>query len=211
MERTVAITVCTDCRSVIECDEWSGIPEADIADFRKRFEEGMKRELTDQFATIVVLDGEDEPSFSSTPCVICRTPLAGDRFDAEITFHGEKRANPYFPYTPEHRVWEIAQQKGKAAASWVFDGNTTLDTYQHVQKGILEGDPAVMDAYRTPSLSGEYADDYSEDDLMKDAGWVPHDGTDLRDSLAHQFEDEASDAFWHEVERMCNVQLDRKD
>jgi hypothetical protein len=206
-ERTVAITVCADCRSVIECDEWSGVPEADIADFRKRFEEGMKREIGDALATIVVLDGSDEPSFSSTPCVICRTPLAGDRFDAEIAYHGDSRVNPYFPYTPEHRVWVVAQEKGKAAASWVFDGNTPKADYAHVLTGILDGDPRVMDAYNPPNLSGEYADSYSEDDLMKDAGWVPHDGTDLRDALAMQFNQEADDAFWAELERMCNDQL----
>lgn len=124
------------------------------------------------------------------------------------TINAFSEANPYTNYTPEARVWEVAQKMGKNAASHVFDGNTTKDTYQHVLKGILEGDPEVMDAYREPDLSGEYGDDYSEEDLMADAGWVPHDGTALRDELAQQYNSEASDAFWHELERMCSYQLD---
>lgn len=212
VSRTLAITVCIDCRSVIECDEWSSVPEDQMADFRKRFEEGMKREIGNQEARIVVTgDDNGEPHFGKDPCVICRTPLAGDRFEAEIIYTTGVNTNPYFPYTPEHRVWEIAQKHGKAGASWVFDGNTPRDTYQHVLQGILDGDPEVMDAYNTPNLSGEYADGYTEDQLMQDAGWVPNDGTDLRDELCRQYDMEASDAFWTEVERMCSVQLEPAD
>jgi hypothetical protein len=111
--------------------------------------------------------------------------------------------NPYAQFTPEHRVWAKAQENGKAAASWIFDGNTTQAEYARVLKGIEDGDPEVMDAYREPDLSGEFAGDYSEDQLMADAGWVPHDGTDLRDDLAAQYNSEVSAAFWHEAERLA--------
>jgi len=78
------------------------------------------------------------------------------------------------------------------------DGNTPQAEYARVLKGIEDGDPEVMDTYR------EFAGDYSEDQLMADAGWVPHDGTDLRDELAEQYNSEVSAAFWHEVERLAN-------
>jgi hypothetical protein len=115
---------------------------------------------------------------------------------------------PYNPSTPEARVWRQAQTNGKAAASWVFDGNTTRETYARMLKGIDDGDPEVMDSVRTPSLSGEYGDDYSEDDLMSDVGWVPNDGTDMRSDLAEQYNVEVSAAFWHEVERMARDQVE---
>jgi hypothetical protein len=102
-------------------------------------------------------------------------------------------------------VWAKAQEHGKAAASWVFDGNTPQDTYRYFIRGIEDGDPAVLEGVREPSLSGEYGDDYSEDELMADVGWVPHDGTDLRDELAHQYNEEVSAAFWHEVERLARL------
>jgi len=114
----------------------------------------------------------------------------------------------YAPNTPEYRVWAKAQENGKAAASWVFDGNTPASTYRDVLKGIREGDPAVLDRFREPSLSGEYADDYSEDQLMDDIGWVPHDGTAMRAELADQYNIEVATAFRWEVERLARDQVE---
>jgi hypothetical protein len=121
---------------------------------------------------------------------------------------GQTEGNPYTPYTPESQVWETAQKNGRDAASWIFDGNTTRETYERFQKGIDEGDPEVLDSVRTPSLSGEYSDDYSEEQLMEDCGYVDHDGTDLRNALAEQYLLEVSTAFWHEIERMARHQLE---
>lgn len=115
--------------------------------------------------------------------------------------------SPYAPNTPEHRVWEQAQEHGRAAASWVFDGNTDKATYQRFLKGIDDGDPEVLDSIHSPvgDLSGD--GDYTVDDLMADAGWVPHDGTDLRDALAEQYACEVPQAFWDEVGRQAVEQL----
>lgn len=119
--------------------------------------------------------------------------------------------SPYAENTPEYRVWEVAQRNGKAAASWVFDGNTTRETYAACIKMLDEGDPALYDFARTPSLSGEFAGEYSEDDLMSDVGWVEHDGTEMRDELASQYINEVSDAFWYEVDRAARYQLSEDD
>lgn len=111
--------------------------------------------------------------------------------------------NQYMPFTPEHRVYEVAQDNGKSAASWV----DTSTNPAAILKGIEDCDPMVMDAFRVPDLSGEYADDYSERDLLSDAGWVEHDGTALRDALVEQYLTDVSDAFWSEVERMARIHV----
>ena len=111
--------------------------------------------------------------------------------------------NPYAQYTPEHRTWKLAQHDGRAAAQWVFDGTTDQATYQRFARGIAGGDPEVMDSVREPSLSGEFSGEFTEDQLMAEVGWVPHDGTDMRDALAEQYNQEVSAAFWHEVERLA--------
>lgn len=117
--------------------------------------------------------------------------------------------NPYpQPYSPEHKTWAIAWRNGIAAASWVFDGNTTRETYERFLNGIESGDPEILDSVREPSLSGEYGDDYSEDDLMSEVGWVPHDGTLLRDDLANIYNETVSQAFWYEIERMARYQVE---
>jgi hypothetical protein len=133
-------------------------------------------------------------------------PDAHDQVMAGIREH-EASGNPYVQYTPEARVWTIAQEHGKAAASWVVDGSTSAVSARGLVKGIEDGDPAVLDSIREPSLSGEFADDYSEDELMADARWVPNDGTDLRDELATQYNNEVSTAFWHEVDRLARNQI----
>jgi hypothetical protein len=115
---------------------------------------------------------------------------------------------PYAENTPEYRVWKVAQEKGKNAASWVVDGNTSKVSARGLVKGIEDGDPAVMDSIREPSLSGEFGGDYSEDQLMADVGYVPHDGTLHRDDLAEQYSREARESFWHEVERLARAALD---
>lgn len=99
--------------------------------------------------------------------------------------------NPYAEYTPEHRVWAVAQEHGKAAASWVFDGNTPESTYRTVFKGIRDGDPEIMDGLNPRSLRGAY----TEQELLSDAGWVPHDGTMLASELVGQYDQETVDAF----------------
>lgn len=111
--------------------------------------------------------------------------------------------NPYPQYTPEHRVWAIARKHGQASASWVTDGNTTKDRYRELLTGIREGDPAVLDSLPSPGLG----EGYEARDLLAEAGWVPHDGTALRDELIEQYEAGVQEAFWHQVERDCIGQL----
>lgn len=114
-------------------------------------------------------------------------------------------ANPYPPYSPEHRCWAIAQQHGRNAASWIdIDSGNAAP----ILAGIADGDPEILDAYRTPSLAGEYAGDYSEAELLRDCGVVPHDGTLLREEIAEQYLAEVSEAFWAEVEHRCRYHLD---
>jgi hypothetical protein len=142
-----------------------------------------------------------------------RTSEAGGHYHNGSWFRDDEchcPLNPsgYAPNTPEYQVWKIAQENGVGAASWVFDGNTSGETYRRVLAGIKACDPLIMDAFRTPSLSGEYADDYSDLDLLRDIGWVEHDGLDLRDNLLDQYSEDVSAAFWAEVERLAKEQVE---
>jgi hypothetical protein len=103
------------------------------------------------------------------------------------------------------RATELGTDAGRAAASWVFDGNTSRETYARVLAGIDDGDPAVMDAYREPSLSGEFADDYSEAGLAWDLGIEPY--TEASDAACRAWEEAASAEFWAEIERAARAAL----
>jgi hypothetical protein len=106
------------------------------------------------------------------------------------------------------RACQLGTEAGKSAASFVFDGNTTREHYARVLAGIDDGDPEVMDAYREPSLSGEFGDDYTirelADDLGIDAGGIK---AGALDEASAEWNQAASAGFWDEVERTARVQL----
>lgn len=63
---------------------------------------------------------------------------------------------------------DIGKDEGMSAASWVFDGNTTDDTYRRVLAGIEEGDPEVLDTLPSADLSGQWADGRTPHTLLED-------------------------------------------
>lgn len=99
---------------------------------------------------------------------------------------------------------------GLAAASWVFDGNTTLATYRRTLEGLRDGDPAVYDAFRSPDLSGEWADAPTPATLADDYGIDEArdpDG-DLLDEVCDVWQAAADAAFWTEIERVCRFHVE---
>jgi hypothetical protein len=58
---------------------------------------------------------------------------------------------------------------GKAAASWLIDGNTPHpeEVLDRLIDGIDEGDPAILDELPSPRLGAEFADDPTWEDILK--------------------------------------------
>ena len=101
---------------------------------------------------------------------------------------------------------DLGRDAGKAAASWVFDGNTPEDAYRAVLAGIEDGDPAILDAYPAPGLS---AGGYTEAGLAGDLGL---DGEDqLPPDAVTAYLDAAGQAYWHETERLAREHLAAAD
>jgi hypothetical protein len=112
--------------------------------------------------------------------------------------------------TPEAitgRAESLGRDAGHAAASWAIDGNTDRATCARILAGITDGDPAVMDAYRVPGLSGEFADEYTPRDLAGELGLDPGDAddADAMRTVCDAWEAGASEAFWHELERLARA------
>jgi hypothetical protein len=91
---------------------------------------------------------------------------------------------------------ELGRDAGKAAASWVFDGNTP-SACQWVLRGIDDGDPAVLDEIE-PSAIGPGAG-YTEGDFARDLGIEPGDRALPRAVSAYA--DAFTGSFWQETER----------
>jgi hypothetical protein len=107
------------------------------------------------------------------------------------------------------RADALGRDAGVAAASWIFDGSTDRAAYARVLAGITDGDPMVLDAYRVPDLSGEFADGYTPRDLAIELDLDPDDADDADaiGTVCDAWEAGASEGFWHEVERIARVQL----
>lgn len=96
---------------------------------------------------------------------------------------------------------------GRAKASWVFDGNTTTETYHSTLQGIEDGDPAVMDLLDWSPLSGEWAGESTSDllgDLLED---LADDDVDTLPEIEEAYETAARDTYWHEIERVARVMI----
>lgn len=106
----------------------------------------------------------------------------------------------------EHsQAYNLGYDAGMAAASWVFDGNTTDETYQRVLTGINDGDPAVMDMFNVPSLSGEFAGETTPRSLADELGI--DDEFDV-DTACEDWEYGVSDGFWSAVASMARHHLE---
>lgn len=114
----------------------------------------------------------------------------------------------------ETKMREAGAEHGRNAASWYFDGNTPLETYRTVARGILDGDPEVMDTLPNSPLSGEWADEPTPSSVFRDvldldlhaesSFWGPETTSELLDAYEEAFDEAVTSA----VMRDCNIQLD---
>jgi hypothetical protein len=102
----------------------------------------------------------------------------------------------------------VGAQHGKGTATWVFDGNTSSETYAQWLKWIDDGDTEMWNDYRDP-LSGEYADDGTPRELLR---WI--DAFDIERDLTSEMQDELCEVYefahrtgWSdEIERVVRLQ-----
>jgi hypothetical protein len=98
----------------------------------------------------------------------------------------------------------LGKERGHAAATWVFDGNTPRETYEWVLKGYEDGDPEVLDMEPAP-LSGEWADSPTPSSLVKELDLAE---TEDEETILREYEEAYSVAFWHEVIRVARYQTE---
>ena len=102
---------------------------------------------------------------------------------------------------------QLGRERGLAAASWKFDGNTTDATYRRFLLGLENGDPEVMDEYAPTNygwLSGEWAGE-SISELLGEA--ESQRDFDRMEDVEQAYEDAADTAYWRELERVARYML----
>jgi hypothetical protein len=106
---------------------------------------------------------------------------------------------------------KLGKEHGESAAQWIIQdswgGRVSSPQDREAAKAFLDGaeagDPAIMDKFSPPNLSGEWADSMTEARLMdycltENIDWREID--DLRDAVCQAYEQAASDSFWQELE-----------
>lgn len=96
---------------------------------------------------------------------------------------------------------QLGHERGLHAASWVFDGNTPIEMYRRVLKGIREGDPEILDGFNTNWLSGEHAGE----SLVEIFGGEPDTDT------SEAYEIAADLAFWDELEGVAQHHINDQE
>jgi len=104
---------------------------------------------------------------------------------------------------------ELGAETARSMATWVeLDRPTAISIHTDV-------DPAVLDAIRFPSLSGEFADDPTPETLYAELGLSDSEREDLEDMLTDPFcaawEDAASETFGQELQRIAAAAMTPED
>lgn len=109
------------------------------------------------------------------------------------------------PWLRDVHAAEMGYDAGKAAGSWVIDGNTSVEQCRAILKGYEKGDPKIM--YMEPSpLSGEWANSTTPNSIAADFKVDPESGeaADLFDAYEEAF----SRGYWDEVIRSAKYQTE---
>lgn len=117
----------------------------------------------------------------------------------------------------ERHAYDIGRRHGRNAADWaiqdLWGGRATRgekENAQRILKGIEEGDPEVMDAFKLPDLSGEWADGMTPQSLYEAIG-VSEEEADGDDSYSEQYEQGVSDGFWGRLESSAKSFLESNE
>lgn len=118
--------------------------------------------IRDRFVTWDVM--YDENSMS------CSWGHYFDKFEDAVEDYRQRLAK-YLQDKEENReIKRRGMEDGSMAASWLVDGNTPdpIQALQRLVQGIEDGDPEILDELPQPRLGGEFADDPTWEDILKE-------------------------------------------
>lgn len=97
-------------------------------------------------------------------------------------------------------AYELGNEHGRAAATWLLDGNSTRRQAEALLRGLLEGDPMVIDTLPSQPLSGEWAGAATARDILAELGEEDTD-PDVQWDILREYEDGYSDGVQQGAEK----------
>jgi hypothetical protein len=104
----------------------------------------------------------------------------------------------------EEAARELGTEHGRAAGSWILDGNSSRESAQRLLDMIEDGDPELWDSYASP-LSGEWADGRTPDDILSEIDYPETRTPEEYDDIIRAYEDAHSSAWESEVNRLALI------
>ena len=132
-------------------------------------------------------------------------------YDQSAAFSSLEAANEWIESLRDEHAWTCSQAEklgydaGKAAGSWIIDGNSTDEQARTLLDGIEDGDPAVLDLLPSAPFSGEWADGLDVRDVLDSYGYSLDD--DGADEILSAFEDGYSRGVVDEAVRSARALL----
>jgi hypothetical protein len=118
------------------------------------------------------------------------------------------------------RAEKLGKKHGENAAEWVaqdaWGSRCTSGAYDNAAaflRGIEDGDPAILDAYQAPNLSGAWADTMTPGRLLDHVFDTEADFAecaDSEDAICLAYEDAANNGFWGRLEESAAAMLDHE-
>ena len=103
------------------------------------------------------------------------------------------------------RAEEEGYDQGKAAGSWLLDGNSKEEAARRLLQGIEDGDPEIIDTLPSSPLSGEYADGLLPRDVL--GRFDLDEQHDAADEILSAFEDGYARGVQDEAVRTAEAML----
>jgi hypothetical protein len=97
----------------------------------------------------------------------------------------------------------LGADAGYSAATWCEIDERNA---QRILTGFNDGDPEILDHFKLPDLSGEWADSPTPRSLAADIGIEDED--ERLDDACTAWEDAVSESFWNEVQRRCKFYME---
>ena len=138
--------------------------------------------------------------------VICNTVMVGTKREAAEALHYMMVVlDDAADVIPGHlrEAARLGVAAGRAAGSWVIDGNTSRAVAERIVTGYEDGDPAVLDIEPEP-LSGEWADSMTPALLGSELGISDPDDV---YAACEEYESSFREAYWGEVIRSARAIL----
>lgn len=125
--------------------------------------------------------------------------LTGEIFELLIRDEDTTRLNVWIIMLESEIIRQRGYADGKAAGTWIFDGNTQEEHFKRIQRGVEEGDPEYLDMLPQPRIGGEFADDPTWEAIIKDEIHWDSETTNDRDDLVDAYREAFTTGVQDEV------------